>query len=419
MLGTTSAALATESPADRGGSIWDVLAAAPGRIADGSAGPHRVDLVGNLATDLDLLGELGLDAHLFSMSWPRIQPSGRGQPDPTGLGFYDRLVDGLLERGVAPWVSLYQWDLPTELMLTGGWLDRDTADRFGDYAALVAGRLGDRVASWVSMTDPFSHMAFGHAAGVDAPGLTLLTEAFGVAHHLLLGHARAVPALRAHGPVGIVNQHTAVRPEPDEPADRRAALAYDIYHNRQFADPVLRGRYPRAMDELVRRAAVIEPDDLQAISAPLDFYGVAWSHPVTVRGAPGNPQVPFTAATTALPHTDGGLPIDADALTRTLRALRRRYPGMPAVQVIAGGAFHEPPGGADDRRIDYLDSHLAAAVAGGAAGYFHRSLTDGWEGAEGYTQHFGLVAIGPDGRRRIRASYRRLRERAAGRGRVG
>lgn len=417
LLGTCSAALATEGPAGRGGSIWDILAAVPGRVVDGSTDAGVIDLASHWQDDLDLLGGLGVDAHLFSLSWPRIQSGGTGPANSTGLDFYDRLVDGMLERGVAPWVSLYQWDLPTELMVAGGWLDRDTAERFGDYAALVADRLGDRIAAWVTMTDPFSHMAFGHAAGVDAPGLALLGEAFGVTHHLLLGHARALAALRARtaAPVGIVNQHTAVVPASPQRADRRAALAYESYHNRQFADPVLTGRYPRLLDRLAEASGVVEPVDLQAISAPMDFYGVCWSHPVAVAAAADNPQVPFTAAVLDLPHTDGGLPIDAAALADTLRRLRHRYPALPPVQVIAGGAFAGPPDASDERRIAYLETHLAAAGAGGAAGYFHRSLTDGWEGTEGYTQHFGLVAVDADGRRRPRAGYRHLQELTAAR----
>ena len=193
--GVASGALQVEGAAGRGVSVWDAFAAAPGRIADGTA-PDPTVGVGHDAGDLDLLADLGVDAYRFSVSWPRVRPAGSGPVDTAALDGYDALTDGLLARGIRPWVALYRWDLPLELMLDGGWLLRDTAERFGEYAAIVADRLADRVDAWVTIDDPYTHMALGHAVGVDAPGLTLLDGAFAVTHHQLLGHARALAALR-------------------------------------------------------------------------------------------------------------------------------------------------------------------------------------------------------------------------------
>jgi beta-glucosidase len=425
LYGVASGALHIEGTAGRGASIWDAFAAAPGRVADGSV-PDQTAGIGHAPPDLDLLADLGVGAYRFSLAWPRVQPGGSGPVDTGALDAYDALVDGLLARGVRPWVALYRWDLPLELMMDGGWLLRDTAERFGDYAATVADRLADRVDAWVTLDDPFSHMALGHAVGVDAPGLTLLGGAVQVAHHLLLGHARAVAALRAAGAtrVGIVNNHTAVRPAGPRGADRWAAGFYDTYHNRQFADPVLLGRYP---DRLLVMPGVpddlVADHDLAAIAAPVDFYGVAYEHPVVVAAAPGNRSVPLSLVPMdGVPHTATDLPIHPPSLERTLLDLRDRYPALPPVYVTATGGAFDDSGTGDRDRIDFIDGHLAAirrAAAGGApvAGYFHWSLIDGWEGAAGRGPRTGLVRVDPGSPARTPrpsfAHYRNLSRGAA------
>ena len=432
LFGISTAAFATEGGADADGrapSIWDAVAAVPGRTVDGSTGAVAADFRARYRDDVDLLQVLGVDAHRFSISWSRVQPTGTGAVSTAGLDFYDRLVDRLLAMHITPWVTLYHWDLPLAAMLQGGWLERDTAEAAGDFAAVVADRLADRVDRWTTVSDPLTHMAYGHALGVDAPGLTLLDGAAAVTHHLLLGHARMREALHGRGQVGIANTHTAVSPATSSAADRRAAAVFDAYANRQFAEPVLSGRYPRLLAPLFDGVpGLVRSGDLTAISAPLDFYGVNYFHPTTVAAAPDNSTIPFALVDApGLPVTENDWPVHAESLTSVLTDLQRRYLRLPPLVVTENGAAYadvaptdaeeavQPLPAADDGRISYLREHLEAVDAAAAAGvdvraWFHRGLTDAWEGADGFTRHFGLVALAPGTLdRRPRASFEYLR----------
>ena len=415
-FGVTTSAFGVEGGAEAHGrapSIWDAVAAVPGRTVDGSTGAVAADFYRRSDQDLALLGELAVDTHRFSISWSRVQPTGHGKVNSEGLDFYDRLVDRLLAMGITPWVTLYHWDLPLALMLEGGWLDRDTAAAAGAFAEVVADRLADRVDRWTTMSDPLSHMAYGHALGVDAPGLTLLDGAAAVTHHLLLGHARMREALTGRGSVGIANLHTLVRPASASGADRRAAAGYEAYANRQFADPLLLGHYPRLLEPMFDAIpGLLRAGDLAAIAAPLDFYGVDYFHPTTVAAAPGNSTIPFALVDTpGLPVTDNEWPVQPTSLTAVLCGLARRYRRLPPLVVTGNGAAYADHDRLPDQaRISYLRDHLEAVDAAAAAGvdvrgYFHRGLTDAWEGSEGFTRHFGLVGLTDTLDRRPRASF--------------
>jgi beta-glucosidase len=407
----------------RGRSIWDTFTHAPGAVADGSTGDVACDHYHRYAEDVDLLAGLGVTAYRFSISWPRVQPAGTGPANPAGLAFYDRLVDALLDRGIDPVATLFHWDLPQALEDAGGWLSRDTATRFADYAGLVADRLGDRVKLWITLNEPFVHMSFGYGVGSHAPGRALLFDAFPVAHHQLLGHGLAVAALRARtaAPVAITNNYSPVRAfgaagaGPGD-ADLAAAAAFHALQNRLFTDPLLGRGYPA---ELPFDLAVVRDGDLAAIAAPLDTLGVNYYNPTGVR-APDDPAGPLPfelVPLTGHPTTSFDWPVVPDGLHELLTGLHREYgAALPPIQITENGCSYDDTIGPDGRchdpdRVAYLDGHLRAvhrAIADGVdvRGYFVWSLLDNFEWAEGFTKRFGLVHVDFDTQRRTqKTSY--------------
>ena len=396
-------------------SIWDVYSAAPGRVTDGttpSDGPrHRQ----HWRDDVRLLADLGVGCYRFSLPWALL-----ADPRAVEWDHYRRLAESLLAAGIAPLVTLTHYDMPLPVMEGGGWLVRETADRFAEFAAIAAGRLADLVPRWITMNAPLVHAAYGYGLGIEAPGLTLLAGALVAGRHQLLGHGAAVEALRAGGvaEIGIANVHAPVRPLSADPADTAAAALLDALLNRAFTDPLVGLEWP---DEL--SALPGAPDDSwstserQRIASPLDFYGVNYYHPHRVAAAPDNASIPFTLVDPAPDdRTDPfGWPIDPAGLTETLLALQARRPELPPLWVTENGT--QDAGGTDDRdRAEFLVQHVAAvdaAVAAGAdvRGYLHWSLLDGWEFAEGLTRHFGLVAVDPvTAERRPKASYAAYRD---------
>jgi beta-glucosidase len=417
VFGTSTASYQIEGAASedgRGTSIWDTFCAEPGRIVDGSSGAVACDHYHRYAEDVALMARLGAQGYRFSIAWPRVQPSGSGAVNADGLAFYDRLVDELLAHDIAPMATLYHWDLPQALEGAGGWMSRDTAERFGEYAALVAARLADRVAHWVPVNEPNVASLLGYALGMHAPGKALMFGALPAAHHLLLGHGLAVSALRAAGAkaVGTANNHAPMWPASDSEGDRAAADLFDTVWNRIFADPILLGRYPDGFEELMgvstgstSGGSTSGADDLALISQPLDFYGVNYYNPMCV-AAPADPasEMPFDQREiTGYPRTDFGWPVVPDGLRELLVLLEERYPALPPVMITENGCSYgmgpDADGVVDDQsRIDYLDSHLravAAAIDQGVdvRGYYCWSLMDNFEWTEGYTQRFGLVHV--------------------------
>ncbi|GAA1104404.1 GH1 family beta-glucosidase [Nocardiopsis composta] len=397
---------------ERGRSIWDAFAAEPGRIAGGATARTACDHYRRYPEDVALMARLGLNAYRFSLSWPRILPAGRGAVSGTGAGFYDRLIDRLLEAGIEPVPTLYHWDLPQPLEDEGGWLSRGTADAFAEYTAAALDRYGDRVRRWGTLNEPFVHMAFGYAFGVHAPGKALLAGALPAAHHQLLAHARAAALIRAAGREALlVNNLTPVRPLPGGgEAAAAAARAYDALHNRLFLDPLLLGAYPELPDGWDGPlTGAVHPGDLAEIRGSADALGVNYYNPTLI--APPGPEdglpfamPPYTDAFPDVPTTRFGWPVVPDGLHELLTGLRERYgAALPPLLVTENGCSYDdaPDAGgrvADPERIAYLDGHLRAlarAAAGGVdvRGYFAWSLLDNFEWAEGYTQRFGLVHV--------------------------
>jgi beta-glucosidase len=434
--GTATAAYQIEGATAEDGrtpSIWDTFSSVPGNIVGGDTGDVACDHYHRLDTDLDLMAELELPAYRFSLSWPRIIPDGSGPVNRIGLDFYERLVDGLLSRSITPLLTLYHWDLPQPLQDVGGWLSRDTVERFAEFADVVGRALGDRVRAFTTLNEPFCSAFLGYGTGTHAPGISDNGCALAAAHHLNLAHGRAVAALRAVVPSGTTVSITLnlaqVAPASDSDADVAAARHVDDIANRVFLEPILRGRYPDRLVEETRHFSdwsFVRDGDLTAISARIDVLGVNYYSPTKVAAAPdargrvdgtrtnGQPvhrnaepsAWPGTdlARTVALPgpYTDMGWAIDPDSLSRMLLDLHRDYPEMPLVITENGAAYSDVPGpdGAvhDPDRIAYLAAHLAAvhaAIAAGAdvQGYYLWTLMDNFEWAWGFSKRFGIVYV--------------------------
>jgi beta-glucosidase len=405
----------------RGESVWDVFCRQPGAVKDGDTGDVAADHYHRWPGDVELMAELGLTAYRFSIAWPRVQPEGKGPAHEAGLDFYDRLTDALLARGITPVPTLFHWDLPQPLEDDGGWLVRDTAHRFADYAGLAADRLADRIPMWITLNEPFVVMAFGYALGIHAPGRELMLGALPVAHHQLLGHGLAASALRSAGvrQVVITSNHAPAWPATDDPADVAAAQAYDTLQNRLFADPVLLGRYPdlSAFGIGADGLDCVLDGDLAVISDPLDGYGVNYYNPARLSALPGSP-LPFRMEPIpGYPVTAFGWPVVPAGLTELLTMLKERYGDrLPPVYVTENGCSVNDEvsadGTIDDQpRISYLDAHVRAmhaAMTSGVdvRGYFAWSLMDNFEWSEGYTQRFGLVHVDFETQRRTpKASF--------------
>ena len=388
----------------RGKSIWDIFCHTPGKVKRGDTGDVACDHYHRWPEDVEWLQRGGFSAYRFSMAWPRIMPAGAGAVEARGLDFYDRLVDGLLARGVAPWLCLYHWDLPQALQDQGGWLHRDIADKFADYARVVAKRLGDRVRHWAMFNEANVHALFGHGIGSHAPGLTGLPNMLAAIHHQNLAQGRALQALRAEHSqlrLGTVINVQPARPSSAHDEDRRAAERFDAFWNGAVLDPLFKGFYPDAI--AADFAPLVAPGDLTMMQQPIDFFGLNYYAPMYVAAAPQNLLGAwFGAVPAGTRFTAFGWPIDPSGLTDALHRLRDRY-GNPDIYVTENGACYDDPiapDGAvhDDDRVAYLRDHLTAArraLAEGVnlRGYFVWSLLDNFEWAEGYSRRFGIIHV--------------------------
>jgi beta-glucosidase len=409
--GAATAAYQIEGAAQEDGrvpSIWDTYSRTPGRVLNGDTGDVATDHYHRWPEDVETMTALGLRAYRFSIAWPRIH-------DQRGIDFYSRLVDALLERGIAPVATLYHWDLPQSLEDAGGWAVRDTALRFAEYAMSIGAALGDRVHTWTTLNEPWCSAFLGYASGVHAPGRTEPAAALAAAHHLNLAHGLACQVLPGRHSVTLNLHHVR--------GDAEAVRKVDAVANRVFLGPMLDGAYPADLLEDTARItdwAFVHDGDERAIAAPLDVLGVNYYSPTLVRTWDG-----ASSRSTADGHGDGaaspwvgcddvefvkqpgpytemGWSIDATGLTELLLRLRDEHPGTPLMITENGAAFDDrldPDGRVrDQRRIDYLRDHLAAvgrAMEEGAdvRGYFVWSLLDNYEWAYGYSKRFGIVHV--------------------------
>jgi beta-glucosidase len=385
----------------RGPSIWDDFCRIPGVIADGSSGEMACDHYHRLHSDLDLMRALGIPAYRFSISWPRVRPDGRSGANEHGLAFYDRLVDGLLARGIQPFATLYHWDLPSALQReAGGWADRGTAEAFADYAGAMAARLGDRVKSFTTQNEPWVTATLGHELGVFAPGLKSRGTAMQVAHHCLLSHglaARAVRAARADASVGIVLNLSPVHPASEAPEDLLQARRDDGLLVRWYLDALLLARYPAdVLEYLGPDAPSIGGGDAAIIAERLDFLGINFYNPLI-----SSAERRWVPARPGAPVTDMGWEVSPGDLTELLLRLNRDY-RLPPLYIAENGAAYEDRvvNGEvhDEPRRAYLESHLhaiadAMELGVDLRGYFVWSLLDNFEWSHGLAKRFGIVHV--------------------------
>ena len=384
----------------KGPSVWDRFCRQPGSIADGSHGDIACDHYHRWPEDLDIARSLGVDAYRFSVSWPRVQPAGQGAWNPQGLDFYERLVDGLLARGLRPHLTLNHWDLPDALQTKGGWAHRDTVQHFVDYALGVQARLGDRLAAITTHNEPWVISVLGHERGQFAPGIRQRAVAMQVAHHLLLSHGLALQALRAAGsraPLGIVLNLAPVQPARARPEDIAAARLEDGRLLRWYMDPLFGRGYPGdVLADLGPDAPHLAEGDLAAISTPLDFLGVNY-YSRQVVSADGS----WQAAHGGRELTAMGWEVCPEGLVELMLRLHQDYP-LPAVHVTENGSAFEDHlvdgRVADVQRTRYLQQHIAAlaeVLRHGVPlrGYMVWSLLDNFEWASGCEKRFGLVHV--------------------------
>lgn len=409
----------------RGPSIWDAYCRVPGRIGNGDTGDVACDSYNRWREDVDLLKGLGVGAYRFSIAWPRILPDGKGPFNEAGMAYYDRLTDALLAAGIEPWVCLYHWDLPQGLQDAGGWISRETAHRFADYATVVAKRLGDRVTRFATFNESGVFLIFGFHLGGQAPGI-LEPEAYHAAiHHANLAHGLGVDAIRAQAPAALVGDIANIQPirpdggRTDRPEDARAAEVFSAYWNDANPMPRLLGRYPEFVYPRVERH--VRAGDMAAICRPLDWFGLNHYSPIYAKADHASPLgFGWGAPPEDAPKSGIGWPIFPDAFRETLHEVHRRY-RLP-IYVTENGMGHEEAPDADGAvrdgyRVEFLDRYTkameqAAAEGADVRGYFVWSLLDNFEWGAGYANRFGLVFVDfPSGTRVPKDSYRWYAER--------
>jgi beta-glucosidase len=415
-----------------GASIWHRFAHQTGRIKNGDTGDVACDHYRRYEEDIALMRELGVGAYRFSISWSRVRPEGRVRVNQAGLGFYQRLVDRLLEARIQPLITLYHWDLPGDLDDLGGWVNRDVASWFADYAEVMFRALGDRVPMWATLNEPWVVTDAGYLHGVHAPGHKSRRETPLASHNLLRAHGAAVERFRgaaATGRIGIVVNLEPKEPATDSPGDIAAAARSDAYMNRQYLDPLYFGRYPDAMAEIYGANWPEFPEtDFALIRQPTDFLGINYyKRGVMKHDEQGIPERASHVRPQGSVYSKNGWESHPASLTRILRWVAERYNAGPLYVTENGFAFDDPneapPVGVDDPvRVEYYRGHLAAAEAAIAAGvdlrgYFAWSLLDNFEWGEGYSLRFGLVHVNYRTQKRTpKTSFRFFRDVIAANG---
>jgi len=405
---------------DGGGkSVWDMLAHQQGKIHNGDSGQYACDHYNRYKRDVELMSDIGLQAYRFSISWPRVLPEGTGRVNQQGLDFYSRLVDALLEKNITPWVTLFHWDFPYALFCRGGWLNRDSAEWFADYTALLVDKLSDRVSNWITLNEPQCFIGLGHQQGIHAPGLKLgLSEVLLAGHNSLLAHGKSVQVIRANAKtrpvIGASHANIVSIPVSEKANDIEAARQHmfsvrekQLFNNAWFSDPMILGSYPEEGVNLFGNAMPENfQDDLACINQQLDYFGTNIYSGLHVRADNKNDFEPIIK--NELPTTAMGWPVIPEALYWGPKFIHQRYQlpvvitenGMAHDDVVTNGKVY------DRERIDFLYKYITEygrAIEQGvpALGYFLWSLLDNFEWAEGYSKRFGIVYVDYQTQQRI------------------
>jgi beta-glucosidase len=399
----------------RGSSIWDTFAATPGNVKNADTGKIACDHYNRWGEDLDLIRDGGFDAYRFSFAWPRLIPEGTGALNPAGFDFYDRLIDGMLERGIKPFATLYHWDLPSALQDRGGWMNRDTTKAFADYAAQVSRHFGDRLESIATFNEPWCVTVLSHFLGIHAPGYRDVRATARAMHHVLLAHGLGITAMRDEGikdKLGIVVNMEKAEPFSQSPQDIEAAALGDDIFNRFFLDGAVKGTYPE------RVTKILEPylpanwqDDMKVMSPSLDWIGINYYTRSLYKHDDRVPVFPFTQSRGDLEKSNVGWEVYPQALTEFLVRASKDYPGLP-IYVTENGMSETD----ESKRIAFFNKHFGAirdAQAQGAdvRGHIAWTLIDNFEWAEGYEPKFGIVGMDPATRDRVpKESYRAFQQ---------
>jgi len=405
--GVATSAFQIEGAAEadgKGPSIWDDFCKLPGTVADASDGRVACDHYHLWEQDLDMIANLGVDAYRFSVSWPRVQALGHGAFNEAGFAFYQRLVDGMLSRGLKPYLTLNHWDLPSALQAEGGWESRTTVQHFVAYAKEVARRLGDKVVSIATHNEPWIVAVLGHEQGCFAPGKKSRASALQVAHHLFLAHGLSITAMRAQGckaDMGIVLNLSPIEPATDSDVDREAVRQADGNGLRWYVEALLHGEYPAEFwTAMGADVPTVLPGDMQAMRVPMDFLGI--NYYTRVKASAG---AAYDAKSGGLEVTDMGWEVYPQGITNLLLRLHRDYAanGLPPLIITENGAAFADTVSADGQvhdepRVRYLQDHFAAvheAMRQGVHvdGYFVWSLLDNFEWTSGYEKRFGIVHV--------------------------
>ena len=389
----------------RGQSIWDTFCKVPGKVANFDNGDIACDHYHRFKEDLDLMKWMGVKAYRFSVAWPRVIPDGVGRVNEMGLDFYDRLIDSLLEREIAPWLTMYHWDLPEALQLRGGWNNREVVEWFGEYGEVLTSRFGDRVKNWMTLNEPFCSAWLGHLYGDMAPGIKDLQTALNVSHNLLMSHGLACQVIRSNvseANVGIVINVTPAVPATDSQVDSNAAQLADGFDNRWFLDPVFGRTYPADVIDALGASPEIHSGDMELIAQDLDFLGVNFYFRQTVAADQNSKPLPIRSVNREnVKKTAMNWEVHPQAFEEILLRISKEYSPKAIYITENGSAWNDEVINGeiiDDERIDYLVRHLDAMRSArnqGAPilGYFAWSFLDNFEWAYGYEKRFGLIHV--------------------------